>query len=168
MVYSKLNMVSALTKVHYQENGWLKHLGVFSIFQYDIGMIFPFVVHNRLLLQFVLKLGLGNSSIMYSTQCIWTAHTDTEPVQSWWSVHILHRRAFYLDSVLNCTMTLLWAISGWVPRHMIGAVLVSLPAVAVFSHITCDMHDSIQVNTRAKTLWRCFRLSFCVCVCERS
>ncbi|XP_077069850.1 adenylate cyclase type 9 [Siphateles boraxobius] len=54
------------------------------------------------------------------------------------------RRAFYLDSVLNCTMTLLWAISGWVPRHMIGAVLVSLPAVAVFSHITCDMHDSIQ------------------------
>lgn len=101
---------------------------------------------------------------MYSTQCIWTAHTDT--VQSWWSVHILHRRAFYLDSVLNCTMTLLWAISGWVPRHMIGAVLVSLPAVAVFSHITCDMHDSIQVNTRAKTLWRRFHLSFCVCVKE--
>ncbi|KTG04539.1 hypothetical protein cypCar_00038155, partial [Cyprinus carpio] len=54
------------------------------------------------------------------------------------------RRAFYLDRVLNCTRTLLWAISGWVPRHMIGAVLVSLPAVAVFSHITCNMHDSIQ------------------------
>ncbi|KAI2666870.1 Adenylate cyclase type 9 [Labeo rohita] len=54
------------------------------------------------------------------------------------------RRAFYLDSVLDCTRTLLWAISGWVPRHMIGAVLVSLPAVAVFSHITCNMHDSIQ------------------------
>uniref|UniRef100_A0A673K684 adenylate cyclase n=1 Tax=Sinocyclocheilus rhinocerous TaxID=307959 RepID=A0A673K684_9TELE len=53
-------------------------------------------------------------------------------------------RAFYLDRVLNCTRTLFWAISGWVPRHMIGAVLVSLPAVAVFSHITCNMHDSIQ------------------------
>ncbi|XP_073713847.1 adenylate cyclase type 9-like [Misgurnus anguillicaudatus] len=54
------------------------------------------------------------------------------------------RRAFYLDMVLDCTRTLLWAISGWVPRHMIGAVLVSLPAVAVFSHITCSMHQSIQ------------------------
>ncbi|XP_057202453.1 adenylate cyclase type 9 isoform X2 [Triplophysa rosa] len=54
------------------------------------------------------------------------------------------RRAFYLDMVLDCTRTLLWAISGWVPRHMIGAVLVSLPAVAVFSHITCNMHQSIQ------------------------
>nr|XP_009297443.1 adenylate cyclase type 9-like [Danio rerio]XP_021328567.1 adenylate cyclase type 9-like [Danio rerio] len=54
------------------------------------------------------------------------------------------RRAFYLDSVLNCTRTLLWVISGWIPRHMIGAVLVSLPAIAVFSHITCNMHDSIQ------------------------
>ncbi|KAF4115678.1 hypothetical protein G5714_003167 [Onychostoma macrolepis] len=54
------------------------------------------------------------------------------------------RRAFYLDRVLNCTRNLLWAISGWIPRHMIGAVLVSLPAVAVFSHITCNMHDSLQ------------------------
>ncbi|XP_051994436.1 LOW QUALITY PROTEIN: adenylate cyclase type 9 [Xyrauchen texanus] len=54
------------------------------------------------------------------------------------------RRAFYLGAVLNCTRTLLWAISGWIPRHMIGAVLVSLPAVAVFSHITCNMHQSIQ------------------------
>ncbi|XP_051988724.1 adenylate cyclase type 9-like [Xyrauchen texanus] len=54
------------------------------------------------------------------------------------------RRAFYLGTVANCTRTLLWAISGWIPRHMIGAVLVSLPAVAVFSHITCNMHQSIQ------------------------
>ncbi|TRY97279.1 hypothetical protein DNTS_020574 [Danionella cerebrum] len=54
------------------------------------------------------------------------------------------RRAFYLDRVLNCTRTLLWLISGWLPRHMIGAVLVSLPALAVFSHITCSMHESIQ------------------------
>lgn len=54
--------------------------------------------------------------------------------------------AFYLDSVMSCTRTLLRAISGWVPRHLIGAVLVSLPAVSVFSHVTCDMHLSIQVS----------------------
>eukprot|EP00063_Salmo_salar_P074960 XP_014049795.1 PREDICTED: adenylate cyclase type 9-like [Salmo salar] len=54
------------------------------------------------------------------------------------------RMAFYLDSVMSCTRTLLRAISGWVPRHLIGAVLVSLPAVSVFSHVTCDMHLSIQ------------------------
>ncbi|XP_071764516.1 adenylate cyclase type 9 [Centroberyx gerrardi] len=54
------------------------------------------------------------------------------------------RMAFYLDSVLSCTRGLMRAISGWVPRHLIGAVLVSLPAVAVFSHVTCDMHLSIQ------------------------
>ncbi|KAM4598247.1 adenylate cyclase type 9 [Polymixia lowei] len=54
------------------------------------------------------------------------------------------RMAFYLDSVLSCTRVLMRAISGWVPRHLIGAVLVSLPALAVFSHVTCDMHLSIQ------------------------
>ncbi|XP_045070585.1 adenylate cyclase type 9-like [Coregonus clupeaformis] len=54
------------------------------------------------------------------------------------------RMAFYLDSVMSCTRTLLRAISGWVPRHLIGAVLVSLPTVSVFSHVTCDMHLSIQ------------------------
>ncbi|KAM9393708.1 adenylate cyclase type 9 [Pholidichthys leucotaenia] len=54
------------------------------------------------------------------------------------------RMAFYLDIVLNCTRTLMRAISGWSTRHFIGSVLVSLPAVAVFSHVTCDMHLSIQ------------------------
>ncbi|KAM3863898.1 adenylate cyclase type 9 [Diretmus argenteus] len=54
------------------------------------------------------------------------------------------RTAFYLDSMLSCTRVLMTAISGWVPRHLMGAVLVSLPAVAVFSHVTCDMHLSIQ------------------------
>ncbi|XP_071329738.1 adenylate cyclase type 9-like [Trachinotus anak] len=54
------------------------------------------------------------------------------------------RMAFYLDSTLNCTRVLMRVISGWIARHFIGAVLVSLPAVAVFSHITCDMHLSIQ------------------------
>ncbi len=71
---------------------------------------------------------------------------------------LLYRRAFYLDRVLNCTRTLLWAISGWVPRHVIGAMLVSLPAVAVFSHITCNMHDSLQVNTAAMISWRAFHV----------
>ncbi|XP_062264598.1 adenylate cyclase type 9-like [Platichthys flesus] len=54
------------------------------------------------------------------------------------------RMAFYLDSTLRCTQVLMSAISGWIARHFIGAVLVSAPAVAVFSHVTCDMHHSIQ------------------------
>ncbi|XP_033501380.1 adenylate cyclase type 9 [Epinephelus lanceolatus] len=54
------------------------------------------------------------------------------------------RMAFYLDSVLNCTRMLMRAISGWVARHFLGAVLVSLPTVAVFSHVSCDMQLSIQ------------------------
>ncbi|CAG5897787.1 unnamed protein product [Menidia menidia] len=52
--------------------------------------------------------------------------------------------AFYLDSVLSCTRVLMRSLSGWAVRHIIGAVLVSLPSVAVFSHLTCDMHFSIQ------------------------
>ncbi|XP_070837822.1 adenylate cyclase type 9-like [Chaetodon trifascialis] len=54
------------------------------------------------------------------------------------------RMAFYLDSVLSCTRVLMRAISGWVARHLIGAILVSLPTLSVFSHVTCDMHLSIQ------------------------
>uniref|UniRef100_A0A1A8GAD3 adenylate cyclase n=1 Tax=Nothobranchius korthausae TaxID=1143690 RepID=A0A1A8GAD3_9TELE len=54
------------------------------------------------------------------------------------------RMAFYLDRMLKCTRLLMRAISGWVMRHFGGAVLVSLPAVAVFSHVSCDMHRSIQ------------------------
>uniref|UniRef100_A0A3Q0SJ04 adenylate cyclase n=1 Tax=Amphilophus citrinellus TaxID=61819 RepID=A0A3Q0SJ04_AMPCI len=60
------------------------------------------------------------------------------------SVFFLSSMAFYLDSVLRCTRMLMTAVSGWIARHFIGAVLVSLPAVAVFSHVTCDMHLSIQ------------------------
>uniref|UniRef100_A0A3Q3D9V5 adenylate cyclase n=1 Tax=Hippocampus comes TaxID=109280 RepID=A0A3Q3D9V5_HIPCM len=52
--------------------------------------------------------------------------------------------AFYLDGALKCTRTLMKAVSGWMPRHLIGAITVSLPALAVFSHVTCDMHHSIQ------------------------
>ncbi|KAM9843964.1 adenylate cyclase type 9 [Aulostomus maculatus] len=54
------------------------------------------------------------------------------------------RMAFHLEGALNCTRLLMRAVSGWVPRHFLGAFLVSLPAVAVFSHVTCDMHLSIQ------------------------
>ncbi|XP_055079625.1 adenylate cyclase type 9-like [Periophthalmus magnuspinnatus] len=54
------------------------------------------------------------------------------------------RMAFYLERALPCTKTLMRVISGWIPRHLAGAVLVSLPAVAVFSNIICDMDMSIQ------------------------
>uniref|UniRef100_A0A3P8WG14 adenylate cyclase n=1 Tax=Cynoglossus semilaevis TaxID=244447 RepID=A0A3P8WG14_CYNSE len=54
------------------------------------------------------------------------------------------RMAFYLDSTMKCTHVLMRVISGWIARHSIGAVLVSVPAVAIFSHVTCDMHLSIQ------------------------
>lgn len=54
--------------------------------------------------------------------------------------------AFYLDGVLNCTQVLMRVISGWIARHLIGAILVSLPAMAVFSHVTCDRQLSIEVD----------------------
>ncbi|XP_058509080.1 adenylate cyclase type 9-like isoform X1 [Solea solea] len=56
------------------------------------------------------------------------------------------RMAFYRNSTLSCTRVLMRAISGWIARHCVGAVLVSVPAVVVFSHVTCDMHLSIQLT----------------------
>ncbi|XP_051242652.1 adenylate cyclase type 9 isoform X3 [Dicentrarchus labrax] len=56
------------------------------------------------------------------------------------------RMAFYLEEVMNCTRSLLLVVSGWVPRHMIGAVLVSLPAISVLSHLTCSVHLPLQVT----------------------
>nr|XP_046263740.1 adenylate cyclase type 9 isoform X2 [Scatophagus argus] len=56
------------------------------------------------------------------------------------------RMAFYLDEVMNCTRSLLLVVSGWVPRHVIGAVLVSLPAISVLSHLTCSVHLPLQVT----------------------
>lgn len=55
------------------------------------------------------------------------------------------RMAFYLEDVMSCTHTLLLAVSGWIPRHVVGAVLVSLPAVSVLSHFTCTCHLPLQV-----------------------
>lgn len=54
--------------------------------------------------------------------------------------------AFYLEEVMNCTRSLLLVVSGWVPRHVIGAVLVSLPAISVLSHLTRSVHLPLQVN----------------------
>ncbi|XP_029305264.1 adenylate cyclase type 9 [Cottoperca gobio] len=56
------------------------------------------------------------------------------------------RMAFYLEEVMNCTRSLLLVVSGWVPRHVIGAVLVSLPAISVLSHLTCCVHLPLQVT----------------------
>ncbi|KAK1162787.1 hypothetical protein AOXY_G17736 [Acipenser oxyrinchus oxyrinchus] len=52
------------------------------------------------------------------------------------------RMAFYLEEVAGCTKHLLQVISGWIPRHFIGAILISLPALSVFSHITCEFDTS--------------------------
>ncbi|KAJ8246211.1 hypothetical protein GJAV_G00265070 [Gymnothorax javanicus] len=54
------------------------------------------------------------------------------------------RMAFYLDAVMSCTRRLLWVVSGWLPRHVMGAVLVSLPAVSVFTHFPCGPNLSAQ------------------------
>ncbi|XP_020497026.1 adenylate cyclase type 9 [Labrus bergylta] len=56
------------------------------------------------------------------------------------------RMAFYLEEVMNCTRSLLLVVSGWVPRHVIGAVLVSLPAISVLSHLMCSVHLPLQVT----------------------
>ncbi|KAK5866237.1 hypothetical protein PBY51_020443 [Eleginops maclovinus] len=56
------------------------------------------------------------------------------------------RMAFYLEEVMNCTRSLLLVVSGWVPRHVIGAVLVSLPAISVLSHLSSSVHLPLQVT----------------------
>ncbi|XP_053711008.1 adenylate cyclase type 9-like [Synchiropus splendidus] len=56
------------------------------------------------------------------------------------------RMAFYLDEVMNCTHTLILIVSGWVARHIIGAVLVSLPAISVLSHLNFTAHLPLQVT----------------------
>lgn len=53
---------------------------------------------------------------------------------------------FCLDDVQNCTRSLLKLVSGWLLRHVIGAVLVSLPAVSVFSHLAYSLQLPIQVS----------------------
>ncbi|XP_061702714.1 adenylate cyclase type 9-like isoform X2 [Syngnathoides biaculeatus] len=54
------------------------------------------------------------------------------------------RMAFYLDGAPKCSRAAMKAVSAWVPRHLVGAVTVSLPALAVFAHVTCDLRHSTQ------------------------
>ncbi|XP_007937769.1 adenylate cyclase type 9 [Orycteropus afer afer] len=57
------------------------------------------------------------------------------------------RMAFFLEDVMACTKRLLEWVAGWLPRHFIGAILVSLPALAVYSHITSEFETNIQFTT---------------------
>uniref|UniRef100_A0A669PMY3 Adenylate cyclase type 9 n=10 Tax=Phasianinae TaxID=9072 RepID=A0A669PMY3_PHACC len=60
------------------------------------------------------------------------------------SLIISVRMVFFLEEVMACTKRLLELISGWLPRHFLGAILVSLPALAVFSHFTSDFETNIH------------------------
>ncbi|KAF7223760.1 adenylate cyclase type 9 isoform X2 [Nothobranchius furzeri] len=54
------------------------------------------------------------------------------------------RMTFYLDELMTCTRSMVLFVSGWVSRHVIGAVLVSLPAISVLSHV--GVHLTPQVT----------------------
>ncbi|XP_076998087.1 adenylate cyclase type 9 isoform X2 [Tamandua tetradactyla] len=54
------------------------------------------------------------------------------------------RMVFFLEDVMACTKHLLEWIAGWLPRHLVGAVLVSLPALAVYSHTTPELEMDMQ------------------------
>lgn len=56
------------------------------------------------------------------------------------------RMVFFLEDVMTCTKRLLEWIAGWLPRHCIGAILVSLPALAVYSHVTSEFKTNINVT----------------------
>ncbi|NXU79156.1 ADCY9 cyclase, partial [Oreotrochilus melanogaster] len=56
----------------------------------------------------------------------------------------IRQMAFFLEEVMTCTKRFLKLISGWLPRHFFGAILVSLPALAVFSHFTSDFETNIH------------------------
>ncbi|XP_068100289.1 adenylate cyclase type 9 [Hyperolius riggenbachi] len=54
------------------------------------------------------------------------------------------RMAFYLEDTFLCTKRLLEVISGWLPRHIVGTVLVSVPAAVVFSCLTSEFYTNIH------------------------
>ncbi|XP_062954822.1 adenylate cyclase type 9 isoform X1 [Cynocephalus volans] len=56
------------------------------------------------------------------------------------------RMVFFLEDVMACTKHLLEWIAGWLPRHCIGAILVSLPALAVYSHVTSEFETNIHFS----------------------
>lgn len=59
------------------------------------------------------------------------------------SLFVSIRMVFSLEDVMACTKRLLGVIAGWLLRHLIGAVLISLPALAVFSHFTSQFETNI-------------------------
>ncbi|XP_054849130.1 adenylate cyclase type 9 [Eublepharis macularius] len=59
------------------------------------------------------------------------------------SLFVSIRMVFFLEDVMACTKRLLEVIAGWLPRHFVGAVLISLPALAVFSHFTTEFESNI-------------------------
>ncbi|XP_063511155.1 adenylate cyclase type 9 isoform X1 [Pongo pygmaeus] len=60
------------------------------------------------------------------------------------SLAVSIRMVFFLEDVMACTKRLLEWIAGWLPRHCIGAILVSLPALAVYSHVTSEYETNIH------------------------
>ncbi|XP_023081475.1 adenylate cyclase type 9 isoform X1 [Piliocolobus tephrosceles] len=60
------------------------------------------------------------------------------------SLAVSIRMVFFLEDVMACTKRLLEWIAGWLPRHCIGAILVSLPALAVYSHVTSEFETNIH------------------------
>ncbi|XP_043945269.1 adenylate cyclase type 9 [Protopterus annectens] len=56
------------------------------------------------------------------------------------------RMVFYLDEVLDCTKNLLKFISDWLPRHFIGAILISLPAVVALFHFSREIASDERHN----------------------
>lgn len=62
------------------------------------------------------------------------------------AVSAVFRMAFFLEDMMVCTKRLLEVIAGWLPRHFIGAVLISLPALAVFSHFTSEFGTNLYVS----------------------
>ncbi|KAM4631619.1 adenylate cyclase type 9 isoform 2-T2 [Discoglossus pictus] len=63
------------------------------------------------------------------------------------SVLISVRMALYLANTMLCTRRFLEMISGWLPRHFIGTVLVSLPVVVVFSYLTSEFFTNIHYTS---------------------
>ncbi|XP_012297359.2 adenylate cyclase type 9 isoform X1 [Aotus nancymaae] len=70
------------------------------------------------------------------------------------SLAVSVRMVFFLEDVMACTKRLLEWIAGWLPRHCIGAILVSLPALAVYSHVTSEFETNVHfpVFTGSATL----------------
>ncbi|XP_006140810.1 adenylate cyclase type 9 isoform X2 [Tupaia chinensis] len=62
------------------------------------------------------------------------------------SLAVSIRMVFFLEDVMACTKRLLEWVAGWLPRHCIGAVLVSLPALAVYSHVTSEFERNVHVT----------------------